>query len=166
MSIAGISSSSPLAALQSNFQQLRKQFTQLGQDLSAGDLSKAQTDFVTLSQAAASQFGSNSPISQALNNMGQALQSGNLSAAQQAFASMPAGIVGPSAVSHHSHGHHGHGAFQQAMGQLGQALQSGNLTAAQQAFAAVQQGWQQMSAVSSTPSDSATANNGVLSVTG
>jgi len=155
MSIAGVSSSSQLSTMQSNLQQIRKQFTQLGQDLSAGSLTKAQTDFVTLSQAAAAQLGSNSPIAQALTTVGQALQSGNLSAAQQAFSSLPVGLVGPNAVSGHSHAHHGH-SLRQQLDQLGQALQSGNLSAAQQAFAAIQQGWPQMAAGTS---GSTAANN-------
>ena len=167
MSILGISSSMQLSSMQTNYQQLRQQFTQLGQDLSAGSLTKAQTDFVTLSQAASAELGSNSPINQALNTIGQALQSGNLSAAQQAFAALPGGVVGPNAVSGHSHWHHGHSGLRQTMDQLGQALQSGNLTAAQQAFAALQQGWPQMAGSSGTASASASstpASTGVLSV--
>ncbi len=169
LSIAGVSNSSQLSAIQSNYQQLRKQFTQLGQDLSAGNLTQAQTDFVTLSQAASTQFGSNSPISKALNTIGQALQSGNLSAAQQAFASLPAGMTQPNAVSTHFHGHHGngHGGFQQELAQLGQALQSGNLTAAQQAFTAVQQSWQTMASAGAVTAQSTTgAADSTLNVNG
>ena len=88
MSVAGIASAglSQLASLQRNYQQVRGEFKQLGQDLQAGNLTQAQTDFVTLSQSAASQLSGNSPVAKALNSLGQALQSGNLSAAQQAFA--------------------------------------------------------------------------------
>jgi predicted lipoprotein len=163
MSILGISSSMQLSSMQTNYQQLRKQFTQLGQDLSAGSLTKAQTDFVTLSQAASAELGSNSALTQSLNTLGQALQSGNLSAAQQAFSSMPPGLVGPNAVDGHSHWNHGHSGLRQTMDQLGQALQSGNLTAAQQAFAALQQGWPQMAGTSST---SVAANATVAASTG
>lgn len=165
MSISSISGSSQLATIQSNYQRLNSQFKQLGQDLSAGALTKAQTDFVTLSQAAMSQFGSNSPIGQTLNTISQALQSGNLTAAQQAFASLPVGHPGPSAVPHH-HGGHGGGGFTQALDQLGQALQSGNLSAAQQAFSVMQQSWSQLSAVSANASETAAMNSGALSVTG
>jgi len=167
MSIAGISSSS-LSSLQTNYQQLRSEFTQLGKDLSAGNLSQAQSDFVTLSQAAASQFGSNSPIGQTLSTISQALQSGNLSAAQQAFSALPGGLVGPSAVSQHSHSHRGHGGFSQELNQLGQALQSGNLSAAQQAFSTVEQSWQAMSSAGVTPYGSTASSAGsasALSVT-
>ena len=122
----------------------------LGQDLQSGSLTKAQTDFVTLSQSVVSRFGGTNPVAQTLNQIGQALQSGNLSAAQQAFTSI--GSVGPY-VKAHSHVPPMTGKLTQGLDQLGQALQSGNLTTAQQAFAAVQQLWQQMSGDAQTPSD-------------
>jgi predicted lipoprotein len=143
---------SQLGNIQSKFQQVQGEFKTLGQDLTAGNLVQAQTDFVTLSQSVTSQLTCSSPIAKAVNAVGQALQSGNLTAAQQAFASIPSTMVGPSAVHHH----HGHGSksspsaaqsnlFTQELNTLGQALQSGNLAAAQQAFSAMQQGWQQTS---------------------
>lgn len=146
MSIAGIASSSlsQLSNIQRNYQQVRGEFKQLGQDLQAGNLAQAQTDFVTLSQSAASQFGSNSPVSKTLNTIGQALQSGNLATARQAFSSLPIGMAGAAADSHHGHVGSTQNPFGQALNQLGQALQSGNLSAAQQAFAAMQQTWQQV----------------------
>jgi len=149
MSVAGIASAglSQLASLQRNYQQVQGEFKQLGGDLQAGNLTQAQTDFVTLSQAAASQFSGNSPVAKALNSLGQALQSGNLSGAQQAFASLPSNIVGPCAVPRSAHSRSTsaqQGAFSQALNQIGQALQAGNLTAAQQAFSAMQQSWQQV----------------------
>ena len=163
MSVAAISNSSQLASLQTNYQQLRKEFAQLGQDLSGGNLTQAQTDFVTLSQAASSQFGSNSPIAKALNSIGQALQSGDLSSAQQAFSSLPVGLVPANAVSSHSGGHHGHARLQQSLEQLGQALKSGNLTAAQQVFATLQQTWQSAfsSGATTTASTSGGAGTGI-----
>jgi hypothetical protein len=147
MSVAGITSSalSQLANVQRNAHQVRGEFKQLSQDLTAGNLTKAQSDFVTLSQSAAAQFSSSSPTAQALNLVGQALQSGDISSAQQAMASVPIGKVGPSAVSHHSHMPPVPEAFSSTLTQLGGALQSGNLSAAQQAFKAVQQTWQDLS---------------------
>jgi soluble cytochrome b562 len=179
MSVAGIASTgiSQLFNVQRNFQQVQSEFKQLGQDLQAGNLTQAQTDFVTLSQSFASApQTSTSSVSQALNSLGQALQSGNLAAAQQAFANLPPNMVGPSAVSHHSHAHGAfssgqqNNSFSQALSQLGQALQSGNLSAAQQAFSAMQQTWQQFgqnsgltsSSTGSTPSQPV---GGSLSVT-
>ena len=141
MSIAAIGGAglSPLANLQHSYRQVRGEFQQLGQDLAAGNLSRAQTDFVSLSQAAAVQFSTNSPINKALGAIGQALQSGNLSAAQQAYSNASASMAGPVGNSHRP----GRGPFAQPFSQLAQALQSGNLLAAQQAFAAFQQVWQQ-----------------------
>jgi len=164
MSVSGITNSLQLSSLQSNFQQLRTEFSQLGQDLSAGNLSQAQTDFVTLSQAASSQFGSNSAISKTLSTIGQALQSGDLSSAQQAFSTLPAGLVGPNAVSNHAHAHHGHAAFSQELDQLGQALQSGNLSAAQQAFATLEQSFQAMGSAGAMPQATTSSSAGSLSV--
>jgi len=174
MSVAGIAGTaiSQLFNVQRNFQQVQSEFKQLGQDLQAGNLTQAQTDFVTLSQSFASALQtSTSSVSQTLNTLGQALQSGNLAAAQQAFANLPPNMVGPSAVGHHHH-HHAHGAsssgqqsnsLSQALSQLGQALQSGSLSAAQQAFSAMQQTWQQFGSNSGlTPAQPV---SGSLSVT-
>jgi len=163
MSIAGTTNSMQLSSLQTSFQQLRTDFSQLGQDLSAGNLTQAQTDFVTLSQAASSQFGSNSAISKTLSTIGQALQSGDLSSAQQAFSTLPAGLVGPNAVSHHSHAHHAGAGLSQMLNQLGQALQSGNLSAAQQAFATLEQSFQAMGSAETTPSTPSPATTSSLS---
>jgi predicted lipoprotein len=160
MSVAGIVSSglSQLANIQRNFQQVRGEFKQLGQDLQAGNLTQAQTDFVTLSQSVATQLASNSPTAKALNTLGQARQAGDLSGAKQALASIPIVKVGPCAVPHHSHVPPAQSTFSQSLYQLGQALQSGNLTAAQQAFSAMQQSWQQMSSSSPTATSPSVAS--------
>jgi hypothetical protein len=152
VSVAGIASSSlsQLTNIQRNYQQVRGEFKQLGQDLQAGNLTQAQTDFVTLSRSFSTQLGSSSPVAKTLNSVGQALQSGDISAAQQSFASVPVSVVGPCAVPHHSHVSPEQSKFSQALSQLGDALQSGNVTAAQQAFSAMQQMWQQMSTNSLT----------------
>jgi soluble cytochrome b562 len=158
MSITAIAgSSSQLAGLQGQYQQIRSQFKQLGQDLQGGSLTKAQTDFVTLSQSVASRFSGTNPVAQTLSQIGQALQSGNLSAAQQAFS--PISSVEPYVRAHHSHVPPMADKLSQSIDQLGQALQSGNLTTAQQAFAAVQQLWQQMPGSSLTPNDTAVATS-------
>ena len=158
MSITAIAgSTSQLSNIQNQYQQVRSQFKQLGQDLQGGNLAQAQTDFVTLSQSFASQLGSQSPVGQMLSSVGQALQSGNLSAAQQAFSSFTK--VGPSAVHHHSHVPPTAGQLTQGLQQLGQALQSGDLSAAQQAYSALQQVWQQMSGTGGTQADTPTATS-------
>ena len=152
MSLSAIAGGgSQLANIQSNYQQVRNQFKQLGQDLQGGSLTKAQTDFVTLSQSFASQLSGTNPVAKTLSRIGQALQSGNLSAAQQAFGLI--GKVFSSAVPHHCHLPPMANELKNSLDQLGQALQSGNLSTAQQAFASVQQVWQQMAGDNATPSD-------------
>ena len=155
MSITAVAGSmSQLSNIQSHYQQVRSQFKQLGQDLQSGNLTQAQTDFVTLSQSFASQLGSQGSFGKMLSSVGQALRSGNLSAAQQAFSSLTQ--VGASAIHHHSHVPPMAGAMTQGLQQLGQALQSGDLSAAQQAYSALQQVWQQMSNVGGTQADTPT----------
>jgi predicted lipoprotein len=154
MSVLGIASTalSQLGNIQSKFQGVQSEFKTLGQDLQAGNLTQAQTDFVTLSQSVTSQLsGSNSSFATAFNAVGQALQSGDLTGAQQAFAAISPGGTGAAGVRHHHHtpptqtstSSAQSNLFAQELSTLGQALQSGNLTAAQQAFSAMQQGWQQ-----------------------
>ena len=139
MSISAIAAAglSSIANVQRNYQQVRGEFRQLGQDLLTGNLAQAQTDFVTLSQAAAIQLSSNSPVNQAMAAVG--LQSGNPSAAQQPSRNQASPAAGPIANAHRPP----RGPFAQPLNQLAQALQSGNLQAAQQAFSSFQQLWQQ-----------------------
>jgi hypothetical protein len=94
MSIASIFSSAFASSTAQLFhrpsQQSQQEFQQLGQDLKAGNLSAAQTDFATLQQLNGQTTGStntNNPIAQAFQQLSQDLQSGNLSAAQQALSS-------------------------------------------------------------------------------
>jgi hypothetical protein len=138
----GSSAVSQLANIQRSYQQVRGEFQNLGQDLQAGNLAQAQTDFVTLSASVSTQYGANSAVSKTLNAIGQALQSGDLSTARQAFSTLPPGLTGQPGTGHA--GHHGtmHPCLK-GLDKLGQALQSGDLTGAQQAFAAMQPNWQQ-----------------------
>jgi hypothetical protein len=75
-------------------QQRQSDLQQLGQDLQAGDLTDAQTEFNTIQT-----LGQNGPFAngdafsltnrqQDFNEIGQQIQSGNLSGAQQAFAQL------------------------------------------------------------------------------
>ena len=93
MSTAAVSSGSIYQELQSYFQQRNTDVSQLGQDLTSGNLANAQQDFATLTGlgqggpfANGDAFGAGSAREQDFTAIGQALQSGNLSAAQQAFA--------------------------------------------------------------------------------
>lgn len=141
-----------------NFQQIKTEFEQLGQDLQSGNLAAAQKDYTALSQnVPSSAQAGNNPVLQALSQLGQDLSSGNLQAAQQDFATVQqdsqqqfSGLV---------HGHHGHHRYQpetsqsssqqgnaiaQVFGTLAADLQSGNLSGAQSAFATLQNDLQQI----------------------
>ena len=152
MSVSGISSSSfaDYSQQASQGKQIQQEFEQLGQDLQAGNLSAAQSDFAALQQlipqGANAQAQSNNPIAQAFHQLAQDLQAGNLSGAQQDYTQIQQDFQAQAQQSpetqahHHRHGGGGSGdsAIGQLIAQLGQALQSGNLSAAQQEFSALQ----------------------------
>ncbi len=166
-------------------QKVKQEFAQLGQDLKAGDLKAAQSDFATLQQDRQARFAASSagtstnsgqsasPIAQDFTQLSTDLKAGNLTAAQgdytaivQAFQNQAqgAGLTG----GHHHH-HRGGGdssasstPVNQLFAQLGQALQSGNLPTAQQAYATLQQDFQQTNASSSSSTaQAASATTGV-----
>ena len=157
MSVSGISSTSSLGqslqAWQAKFQKVQSEFQQLGQDLQAGNLSQAQSDFSTLSQNISGTLNSNNSVTQAFAAVGSALQSGNLSAAQQAYSALQQDIQ-PAGQAHHHHHHNGAnspasnsssaGTLTQLFSSLGSALQGGNLSAAQTAYSTLQQGLQNL----------------------
>jgi len=167
MSVSGISSSNLFDLLesssaQSQKQHLQQEFQQLGKDLSAGNLSAAQSDFATLqkdapSGTAAPSSQSGNPTAQAFQQLAQDLQSGNLSAAQQDFSTIQQDVQSQGG-GHHHHSHSSSGAQQnpvaEAFSELGQALQAGNLSAAQQAYTALQQDFQSGSGNGSTSNTS------------
>ena len=158
MSVSGISSSNLFAnqTIQNQVQQFQKEFQQLGQDLQSGNLSAAQSDFVTLQQlgpqsSSTSSAQSNSPIAQAFNQLAQDLKSGNISGAQQDFAQIQQAFQNQASQTQgHPHHHHGGGgegggnAISQLFDQLGQALQSGNLSSAQTAYNSLAQEFPQL----------------------
>jgi outer membrane protein assembly factor BamD (BamD/ComL family) len=139
MSIAGILSSNLFSsgAAQGNqhtegvggngqkFQQLKSEFQQLGQDLQAGNLTKAQSDYATLSQnfPGASQTGAAAATTTAAAATTAAPTNGTTTAASTS-------TTGNSTVA-------------QQFAQLGQDLQSGNLQAAVQDYSNLQQTAQQ-----------------------
>jgi hypothetical protein len=111
MSVLGIASSSLFdyltQSLQGKKQQFQQEFQQLGQDLQAGNLTAAQSDYTTLQKdfqsmathgeavhghrhyhETGSSDSSQIAINELLNVLGSALQSGNLSSAQQAYTSL------------------------------------------------------------------------------
>ena len=157
MSVSGISMSNLFSYfthnVQNNTKQIQQEFQQLGQDLQAGNLSAAQSDFSTLEQlmpqniSTYSASGKN-PIAQAFNQLAQDLQAGNLSAAQQDYNTIQQDFQSQGAQMHGHHNHRGgfaSSAITQLFNQLGQALESGNLATAQQVFSSLQQAFQQSS---------------------
>lgn len=143
MSVSGISSSNlstygTSGSGQSNFQQIQKEFQQLGQDLQSGNLSAAQSDFVTLtklvpklasavassSSASASSTSSSSqsanPLLQNFSQLAQDLQSGNLSAAQSDYTNIQQDFQHFSPQSGGPQGHHHHS----GNGDVGNGLQT------------------------------------------
>jgi hypothetical protein len=196
MSITGIASTALNSILnatptsqngQGKFQQIQKEFQQLGQDLQSGNLTQAQQDYATLSQnlpvaqssTTASSANSSNPIAQAFTALSQDLQNGNISAAQKDYATIQQDFQqqqqqqGTGQIHHHHH-HGGAGGGQQsnqisqALNSLSAALQSNNLSSAQTAFATLQQDLQQFESPSSSSTSGATpsyAAAGSLNVT-
>jgi outer membrane protein assembly factor BamD (BamD/ComL family) len=167
--------------VQSNAQQVQQAFQQLGQDLKAGNLSGAQSDFATLQQLqpqtnSTSPSQSDSPIAQAFSQLAQDLQSGNLSGAQQAYTTIQQDFQAqtppaPSPAAQEHHHHHGGGggdesAITESLSELSQALQSDNLSAAQQAYSTSQQDFQQFSGRSAQATVSAPVSSNSVSVNG
>jgi len=181
MSVTGISSSgfSDYGAQSVQKNQVAQEFQQLGQDLQAGNLSAAQSDFATLQQlvsqvgsaatsvsSSSSSSQSGNPIAQAFSQLAADLKSGNLTAAQQDFAQIQkdfqnlaaqnqASGDNGSGLPHHHRG--GSNTVSQLFEQMGQSLQSGDLTSAQSTFATLQQDLQQNSAGSTTSDTSSQA---------
>jgi len=155
MSIAGISSTfliNSLSPQQNRLQQFRQEFQQLGQDLQAGNLSAAQSDYAQLQKLgqSSSSLASQSvlPEAQVFGQLGKDLQSGDLTAAQKDFTDIVNQIQNGGLQVHKHHHHHGGSSpvqtIQNDINQLGQALQSGNLSAAQQAYTTIQSDVQQI----------------------
>ncbi len=167
MSVSGILSNSynqsQLSGAGSNYQQ---RIQQLGQALTSGNLSAAQSDFASLQAAftqpsttSGSTTGSTSgratnPATQAFNQLASDLQSGNLSAAQKDFTSLQSDLkpLGPGSANqlHHHHNFGGGGgdsnnqtSLLQDLNQTATSPTSGSLASAQQAYASLQQQLQQ-----------------------
>jgi hypothetical protein len=119
VSSIGLSALSQLSALSSNASQFFKDFKQLGADLSSGNLSAAQQDFVTLSQDA-----------QAASQSSSATATSTTAATTAATTATAASTTGTSAQSKQS-------ALASDFQTLSQDLQSGNLSGAQQAYSQI-----------------------------
>jgi outer membrane protein assembly factor BamD (BamD/ComL family) len=137
---------------QAQAQKIQSEFQQLGQDLQAGNITQAQSDFSTLSQNISSPMQTNSSLSQAFAALGTALQSGNLAAAQKAYSTLQQDVQQTGQGHHH---HHAGGSSQtnnsstgnllsQLFDSLGSALQSGSLSTAQTAYSTLAHDLQQL----------------------
>ena len=190
MSVIGIASSilSTLSGTQNQqpqqnpFQQIRSEFKQLGQNLQAGTLAQAQSDFTTLSQNLpglnqnSTTATSNSSLAQTFAQLGQDLQSGNLQASQQDFTTIQQDLQSSATQQAGGHHHHHHAESSQnsstnplvqALTQLQQTLQAGNIQGAQSAFSTLLNDPQQIGGLAApgTSGGSAPAGTGSLNVT-
>jgi len=170
----------------SNFQTIKTEFEQLGQDLQSGNLTQAQQDFSALSQNIPSTAqSSTNPALQAFTQLGQDLQSGNLQAAQKDYTTVQQDTQQQNSGLVHGHRGHHHDQPQgsqsssssqqsnpiaQAFGTLAADLQGGNLSGAQSAYTTLASELQQIGASftglsSTTGGTAAPAIAGSLNVT-
>jgi hypothetical protein len=189
MSVTGIASSilfAPASSqnIQSRAQQIQHEFQQLGQDLKSGNLSAAQTDFVTLQsglqQNSSSTTQSSNPIVQDFTQLANDLKTGNLSAAQRDFTALQESLNNASTAGAQGHHHHHHASdssggntansigssINQAFTQLGQALQAGNLPNAQAAYTTLQQDFQVFTQNNPASSQPTSAPSAAAALTG
>jgi len=159
MAVAGLAATSFFSgaigqSAHNRFRHTQQDFQQLGQDLQAGNLTQAQSDFAALQKdypGAQANSGVESGGAAAFQKLAQDLQSGNLSAAQTDFKSLQidAQQGGGVAGNPHHRSSHGLGATEQdasqLFSQLGQALQAGNIAAAQRSYGSLTKDFQQLS---------------------
>ena len=156
MSVSGVSSNTSLQqnlqSMQARAQKIQCEFQQLGQDLQAGNLTQAQSDFSTLNSNISTPMKTDSSLSQEFGALATALQSGNLTAAQKAYTALEQGAGQTSS----SHDHHlsvnisgsGNGAsgsvLAQLLGNSGSGVPSASLSGASTAYSTLAQAFQQM----------------------
>lgn len=146
-----MSTSSISSSMFTQLVQFQQDFQQLGQDLQSGNVSAAQSDFVTLqndlsetssTSSSSSTSEGSSTIAQAFSQLASDLQAGNLSAAQQDYSTIQQNLQSQASQMHHHHHRSGgseENQVSQLFDQLGQDLQSGDLSSAQSDFASLQQ---------------------------
>ncbi len=147
MSISALSNNLYSFTSGSSSQLQNSQFRQLGQDLTSGDLSAAQSDFSSLQQMFAQNSGatsrsSSNPIAQAFQQLSSDIDTGNLSAAKQDYSTIQQQLNSGKSASHVHKAASGteQTTLLQELNQLSQTLSSssflsGNASAAQQAYA-------------------------------
>ena len=149
MSIAGIFSSNNQA--QSQYRLSSSQFQQLGQDLSSGNLSSAQSDFSALQQifgqaasgstsssSSTSAASTSNPLGQAFQQLSSDLKSGNLTAAQKDYSTIRQDMQNQFAnLLQHGH-HHIRAGFDPLNSQSSQSSQSTSSDSTQSSSAVAQ----------------------------
>ncbi len=179
MSVSGITSSSSLTQTvqtwQAKAQKIQSEFQQLGQDLQAGNITQAQSDFSSLSSNLSSTLQNHGALSQAIGALGSALQTGGLSAAQKAYTAVQQDIQ-QAGQGHHHHHASGSGSqgtnssvgstLSQLFSNLGTDLQSGNLSAAQTAYSTLSQDLAGLGWSSGNSGSSSQSVSGALSLVG
>ncbi|MGB9235779.1 MAG: hypothetical protein WCC04_15320 [Terriglobales bacterium] len=149
MSVSGIFSSSfGNNQTNSQYQLTNSAFQQLGNDLTAGKLSSAQSDFATLQQAfmqpastaatsQASSSATSNPMAQELQQLSSDLKSGNLTAAQKDYSTIQNEMK--SQFGGHLHGHHVKGTQDPFVSGSNQTSTDASSTPAQSTSTAAQQ---------------------------
>lgn len=155
MSIAGILASNLFSGAVNSFQgsrsaapkfeQIKEQFQQLGQDLQAGNLAQAQTDYATLSKEfpGANQAGTPAAATTAATAAATAATTNAAAAAATTTTAPPTTLTTTPTTTTGTTTATGTTTVAQQFAQLGQDLQSGNLQGAQQDYTNLQQTAQQ-----------------------
>ena len=145
MSVSGVSSTNffdqSVQSMQVKAQKIQSEFQKLGQDLQAGNLTQAQSDFSILNSNISTPMQTTSSLSQDFGALGTALQAGDLTAAQKAYSAVQQDVQ----TTSQSHRHHTMGgsssntstsgnALSQLLSNLGSSIQSGSSAAAQTAY--------------------------------
>jgi len=164
MSTSAITSSDPSSSAQDSVQLIQQELQQVGQDLQAGNMSAAESDFVSLESSVSKVGGAGSQISgtihQEFSQLAADLQSGHLSTSDVAYAKIGQSLQAKAAPTHQGtkaqaspHTHHagvaGSSELTQLTHTLGAALKSGTLSTAQQTYDTLQSDLAQMSSDSS-----------------
>ena len=178
MSVAGILGNGfSGGAISSQYKVTNSEFQQLGQDLTSGNLSAAQSDFAVLQQAfgqtltssssSTSASSTSNPIAQAFQQLSSDLKSGNLTGAQKDYSTIQQDMQSQFG-GHHLHNHHrvrvgsGGGTEFNDSNQLLQAFPSSTSTtsvsSAQQQYAMLAQQLQQLALGDSTATATAATN--------
>jgi len=154
MFVSGASSSLNNQQTSSNYRLSNSEFQQLGKDLTAGNLSSAQSDFAALQQvfmqpATTSSSLNSTPLAQEFQQLSSDLKSGDLAAAQKDYTTIQNELQSQFKLHTHYIQHIKDGGTENLLNDLNQGAQTnssalqGNGTAVQQTYAVLAQQLQQ-----------------------